>query len=620
MRGKENLVKCAVRHPLVESLCVLFLFIAMPTADAQTPIPESSGSPKIIYVNDDADGFNIGTSWPDALNSLQDALLLAYFYEKPVEIRVAEGVYTPDRGLGIMPGDRTASFQLMNGVTIKGGYAAANLRGRREQPDVRDINQYKSILSGDLNADDGPEFTHIWENSYHVVRASGIDVTAVLDGLTITGASGNAEGPLPHGGGMYNDESSPTLINCTFSGNAGGESGGGMYNNNSNPLLLSCTFSENTAMRNGGGMYNSGSSPTLTNCTFIENSGRGGGGGMYNTNSSPMLSDCAFSGNSTTGSGGGMYNEGSSPTLLSCIFSGNSAQKSGGGMYNRYSSQPSLTNCIFSGNSAASGGGMESLDASRPTLFNCTFSANFATGNGGGISNIQDSTTKLVNCILWADTPDEIWAVSGTQPIRSLSTSGTVEITYSNVQNGWPGEGNIDIYPQFADPDNGDYHLKSQAGRWDPVSQSWVIDQRSSLCIDAGDPGMPVGLERFPNGGRINMGAYGGTPEASLSPWQQSPLLGRASSPRPPDGVVGVSRNTVLSWTVGLNAISHNVYLGPSINDMLLVSNHQTATEFEIGTLEYDTTYYWRIDEVDSEGAIVIGEVWTFTTVYPSRR
>jgi len=434
MRGKENLITWP--------LCVLFLFVAVSTTTAQTPVSESSEQLKIIYVDARANGLDIGTSWANAITSLQDALLLAYFYEKPVEIRVAQGIYTPDRGVGIMPGDRTASFQLINGVTIKGGYAVLNRRGGG--PDIRDINQYKSILSGDLNADDSPVSANNGDNSCHVVRASGTDATAVLDGLTITGG-GYAEGPLPYGGGgMYNDRSNPTLINCTFTGNAAVESGGGMYNNSSNPVLLNCTFSGNTAPRSGGGMYNDNSSPTLTNCTFIENSGGigGGGGGMYNVNSSPMLSDCSFSGNSTTGSGGGMYNESSSPTLLSCIFSGNSAQRSGGGMYNRYSSQPSLTNCIFSGNSAGSGGGMESIDASCPTLFNCTFSANSARGGGGGISSIQDSITKLVNCILWADAPDEIWSVNSER-----GRGGIIEITYSNVQNGWAGEGNINIDP-----------------------------------------------------------------------------------------------------------------------------------------------------------------------------
>jgi len=64
---------------------------------------------------------------------------------------------------------------------------------------------------------------------------------------------------------------------------------------------------------------------------------------------------------------------------------------------------------------------------------------------------------------------------------------------------------------------DGDYHLKSQAGRWDPVSESWIQDDVTSPCIDAGDPNSPIGHEPFPNGGIINMGAYGGTPEASKS-------------------------------------------------------------------------------------------------------
>jgi len=75
----------------------------------------------------------------------------------------------------------------------------------------------------------------------------------------------------------------------------------------------------------------------------------------------------------------------------------------------------------------------------------------------------------------------------------------------------------ISVDPLFADPDKGDYHLKSQAGRWDPAARTWVKDDVTSPCIDAGDPNDPVGSEPFPNGGRVNMGAYGGTAEASRS-------------------------------------------------------------------------------------------------------
>jgi hypothetical protein len=77
------------------------------------------------------------------------------------------------------------------------------------------------------------------------------------------------------------------------------------------------------------------------------------------------------------------------------------------------------------------------------------------------------------------------------------------------------GEGNINADPCFVDPDNDNYHLMSQAGRWDADSQIWVQDDVTSPCIDAGDPMGPIGWEPFPNGGFVNMGAYGCTPEAS---------------------------------------------------------------------------------------------------------
>jgi len=122
---------------------------------------------------------------------------------------------------------------------------------------------------------------------------------------------------------------------------------------------------------------------------------------------------------------------------------------------------------------------------------------------------------------------------------------GAITIRYTNLVGGvsavddasglivWE-DGNIDVDPCFVDPGHwdangtpddpnddffaeGDYHLKSQAGRWDPVSASWVQDDVTSPCIDAGDPNSPIGYEPFPNGGAINMGAYGGTAKASKS-------------------------------------------------------------------------------------------------------
>ena len=230
--------------------------------------------------------------------------------------------------------------------------------------------------------------------------------------------------------------------------------------------------------------------------------------------------------------------------------------------------------------------------------------------------------TTLVNCILWGNTPDEIHVYEGEGDVSEF-----VVVFYSDVRGGFPGQGNIDVDPLFADPDNDDYHLKSEVGRWNPAGQCWVIDQVSSLCIDRGDPTTPVGLERFPNGGMINMGAYGGTPEASLSPREQYPLPKQASNPGPVDKATSVDVNTTLTWNAGSDAVFHNVYFGTVLDDVklsnidfpgdVLVSVNQRGTSFYPGILDRRQTYYWRVDEVDDQGAIVSGVVWSFTTIGP---
>jgi len=474
---------------------------------------------KIIYVDADATGAKNGTSWPDAFKYLQDALVIA---QSGDEIRVAQGLYRPDRGGGNMTGDREATFQLINDVTINGGYAGFD----EPHPNTRDITAYETILSG-VN------------NSYHVVTGSGTDATAVLDGFTIT--DGHAIGGYmqQYGGGMYNQNGSPTISRCTFSANSARE-GGGMYNHNSSPILANCTFTNNQAEFYGGGMANHfGSSPTLTNCAFIENHtevwGSGGmhndnnssptltnctfsgnyvgawGGGIGNYNSNPVLTDCRFS-NNTSGHGGGGINNGreSSPILINCTFNGNLGGR-GGGMRNQGSA--TLIGCIFAGNSAEfHGGGMSNTNQSDPILTNCTFSGNSApNGNALACNSLQQrypSNLRLTNCILW-DGGNEIWN----------NDNSVITITYSDVQGSWPGEGNIDADPLFADPAIGDYHLKSQAGRWDPGSAGWVQDNVTGPCIDAGNPNSDWTAEPWPHGERINMGAYGGTLEARFRHW-----------------------------------------------------------------------------------------------------
>ncbi len=145
----------------------------------------------VLYVDDTATGANNGSSWCDAYVYLQDALVAAESSGGTVtEIRVAQSIYKPDQGAGQTPGGREATFQLINGVTIKGGYAGCG----EADPGARDVTLYETVLSGDLTGNDGPDFENNDENVYHVVTGSFTDTTAVLDGFTIVG--GNAARPF----------------------------------------------------------------------------------------------------------------------------------------------------------------------------------------------------------------------------------------------------------------------------------------------------------------------------------------------------------------------------------------------------------------------------------------
>ncbi len=469
----------------------------------------------VLYVKADAAGAFDGTTWADAYTDLQAALSAA---ESGNDIWVAAGTYTSGG-----PNARTATFQLRSGVGIYGGFA-----GTEASRGERDPATNLTVLSGDLNGDDlevleprelASESTRS-DNSYHVVTGSGADETAVLDGFVITGGNANGSGNTD-GGGMINVgtvtvPANPTLVNCTFHGNSADRNGGGIYNELGDPTITDCVFSENHGNgapigQGGGGVYNARGSLTLRNCWFGGNTSIGGGAGLYNRDASPTVIDTTFDGNRVTGggqihNGGGIRNNSSDATIINCTFTGNSA-RFGGGIWNSGNPAPTVVNCIFTRNEAinGAGGGYQSWGGNS-TVINCTFVENSAVSVSGGLGEGGGSRTTVSNCIFWGNTANSSTQIGG----------GSV-VTYSCVQGGMSGEGNIDADPHFIDPQNGDFRLKSQAGRWDPLSESWAQDDVTSPCIDAGDPMSPIGPELFPNGGFINMGAYGGTTEAGKS-------------------------------------------------------------------------------------------------------
>jgi parallel beta-helix repeat protein len=497
----------------------------------------------MLYVDQQATaGNNDGSCWSDAFTDLQDALEATANSPGQVdEIWVADGTYRPDRNTG----NRTLSFQLVDGVGIYGGFAGGETY--REQ---RDPQTNLTTLTGDLNGDDGDSFTNNNENSYHVVNGSGTSASAILDGFTIMG--GNASGTITNsegggmyifganptvrhclfrnnsaewGGGIYNSNSSSTVEDCEFTGNMAIECGGGIENEyDSKPLVIGCTFIGNRA-KFGAGLRNYNSHATVTQCEFINNDAYEYGGGMENEHSNPTVIDCTFNLNSAQW-GGGLRNFRSDPTVDNCTFIDNSAQWSGGGLQN-YESSPIMTNCVFRNNSTKWGGGLCFDKGCLVQMGNCTLVGNTASQNGGGIYIDEGSSITVTNCILWANT-------GRASEIVAHDEGTSVTISYCDIEDGlngigirtWNGAppvidggGNINANPLFADPNNGDYHLKSQAGRWELISESWIMDEVTSPCIDAGDPNSPIRDEPDPNGGIINMGVYGGTAEASKSPY-----------------------------------------------------------------------------------------------------
>jgi predicted outer membrane repeat protein len=356
----------------------------------------------------------------------------------------------------------------------------------------------------------------------------------------------------PRGGAIYNRDAWPTLTDCIFTGNTAASAGGAMYNYNypsfslPGPTVTDCIFTANSTDGDGGAIFNDvGQWPAISNCTFVDNTAINGGG-MYTSSVSDLVDtfegfvrNCTFSGNVAEQDGGGMYlysppprgawdyydteddaitvaptdctftdnqaDRGGGmcvgvdaesawlPNVARCYFRGNAARLGGGIFSERLlphdwepRGESMVTNCVFALNTAEeAGGGMYSLWVS-PSLTNCTFSGNTATNSGGGIFNAESASPVVLNCILWGDSPEEI---------ANLDATSDPILTFSDVQGGYPGDGNIDLDPLFVDPAAGDFRL-----------------EMASPCIDTGtsDGALETDIILIPRpqGAEVDIGAY----------------------------------------------------------------------------------------------------------------
>ncbi len=353
-------------------------------------------------------GANDGSSWANAYQGatgVQTALAASVAGD---QVWVAQGSYKPTS-----TATRSIYFALKNGVEVYGGFA-----GFETLLSQRDVATNVTILTGDLNGDDGSSiFT---DNSFHVVDGAGTNATAVLDGFTVRGGNANSSANQDRGGGIL----------CI-----------------------------------------GGSSPTIRNCIFRENRCTFGGGAGYVNSSSPTFLDCRFQSN-LGGSFGGAFDMATNvtATFSRCVFTGNSAARAGG-VEIFGSSAVKLTNCVFWNNTSTGtgGGGAIYVNGSSPVIRNCTIVANHAPVAGAGGILATPLISAANNVVYFND------GVGGAQTL--LSNVNGVSCTYSCVQGGAVGTGNIAADPQLVNLAGGNAHLTL-----------------ASPCADAGsNPAVPAG-------------------------------------------------------------------------------------------------------------------------------
>lgn len=238
---------------------------------------------------------------------------------------------------------------------------------------------------------------------------------------------------------------------------------------------------------NGSAMPGPASSPTIDHCVFSDNHAESGGAIACVDDSQATITNNTIVENTADWDGGGICLSGADPVITNNVIAENSAY-SGGGICNG-SSNPLVAN--------------NTIVRNRPSGLHLWTGLAFRLSSSRG-------QACIVNNIIWEN---EIYCEENV-----LRGPVSYDIRFNDIQGSWDGEGNIEVDPLFVDSARGDFHLKSAAGRWDTQAGQWVFDDVTSPCIDAADPSSGTAEEPAPHGGRINMGAYGGTVQASRSP------------------------------------------------------------------------------------------------------
>jgi len=374
---------------------------------------------------------------------------------------------------------------------------------------------YSLTVNGTLNADGTAVepilFTGTTSPGWLGIRFINAPDGSLLDNVIVEKGRATGASPFDSGGGIYIDNSNPTISNSTIRDNLAKYSGGGVYLNNSNATLVGNTIINNTAGQ--GGTSN--------------------GGGLAVWYSNPVLMDNVVSRNSVyiagsyttpSGYGGGLFLRSSDATLSGNLISDNHINASlnsnsrGAGLYLQYGS-PTFVNNTITGNS------IENVSTGY-----------LAVKEGGGIYTYNSNPT-FVNTILWNDAPQELFA-------NDFGVNSTYTFAYSDVQGGQAGivtnnsvivnweAGNIDSDPLFTDAANDDFTLQSN---------SPAVDAGTAYFEWNGNVFVDLGPAEY-NGNAPDMGAY--ESEYTGGGSNQAPVAVAAANPESGDAPLAVQFNS----------------------------------------------------------------------------
>ncbi len=404
-----------------------------------------------LYVDRAAPPNGDGLTWQTAFNDLQKAFDVAKTRdgEDDVTIRIARGIYRPDRGTG----DRNTAFDLTLDATqvlywnIIG--SCAGLQG--PDPDEYDPVQHPTILSGDLGGDDLPDQANRDDNSDCILRATTIGGRFRFRGLLITGGqfngySGAGRAPVSFENGLSVDISELRFEDCRFIDNHSEAGPGAIYSDADVLVLQESEVSGNSGLtgalehRPEHGFF------SVSGCRVANNRGIHFGA-VYSSAFEIELNSSVISRNTSLFWGGGLRLEGYQNRVLGCLFVGNEAGSTGGAIDVRGDFWPFIRvdSCTFSGNAATYGGAMYSMADLR--MYNTIMWGNTGHRAGDAIAmGNPDADAFVVNSLI----------------------QGGADAIYGFMSSLFWGS-YLDEDPRFVDPGAGDYRLS--------------LD---SPCIDAG--------------------------------------------------------------------------------------------------------------------------------------